>query len=150
MGSAHETDADRRDRLARASSLAMSMSEYADVPPEVVAEVRSTCLRLPETVERPAWAGTQWRIRNRTFAHVLAVDFADGPVTVLTFRATGPELDMLRRAGDPFFRPAWGADAVGMVLDADVDWTEVGELLIESYCALAPKKLVARIDRPTD
>ena len=81
---------------------------------------------------------------------MLAVDFADGPVTVITFRAAGPELDALRRAGHPFFRPAWGADAVGMVLEADVDWAEVTELLTESYCVVAPKKLVARIDRPTD
>jgi YjbR len=138
------------DRLARASALAMSMTEYADVPEDVVAAVRSRCLGLPETVERPAWAGIQWRIRDRTFAHVLAVDFADGPVTVITFRSTGPELAALRRAGHPFFRPAWGADAVGMVLEPDVDWSEVAELITESYCVVAPKKLVARIDRPTD
>ncbi len=150
MGGAHETDAGRREHLARASSLAMDMSEYADVPPDVVAQVRSTCARLPETVERPAWSGTQWRIRNRPFAHVLAVDFADGPVTVVTFRAAGPELDALRRSGHPFFRPAWGTDAVGMVLEPDVDWAEVGELLVESYCVLAPKKLVAQIERPDD
>lgn len=147
---AHDPDEARLDRLARASALAMSMTEYADVPEDIVAELRSRCLGLPETVERPAWAGTQWRIRNRTFAHVLAVDFADGPVTVIMFRSAGPELQALRRAGHPFFRPAWGADAVGMVLEAGVDWTEVTELITESYCVVAPKKLAARIDRPTD
>ena len=42
-----------------------------------------------------------------------------------------------------------GRDAVGMVLDADTDWDEVGELMIESYCVLAPKKLIALVDRPT-
>jgi YjbR len=145
MDGAHETE-----HLARASALALSMTEYADVPEAVLAAVRSRCLRLPEVVERPAWAGTQWRVRNRTFAHVLAVDFADGAVTVITFRSTGEELEMLRRSGHPFFRPAWGVGAVGMVLGPDVDWDEVGELLTESYCVLAPKKLVAQIDRPRD
>jgi predicted DNA-binding protein (MmcQ/YjbR family) len=138
------------DRLARASALALSMTEYADVPEDVVAEVRSRCLELPETVERPAWSGTQWRVRDRTFAHVLAVDFADGPATVITFRSAGAELHALRLAGHPFFRPAWGADAVGMVLEAGVDWAEVAELITESYCVVAPKKLAARLDRPTD
>ncbi len=147
---ANDQDEARLDRLARASALAMSMTEYADVPEKVVSELRSRCLRLPESVERPAWAGTQWRIRNRTFAHVLAVDFADGPVTVMTFRSAGPELETLRRTGHPFFRPAWGADAVGMVLEDGIDWAEVTELITESYCVVAPKKLVARIDRPTD
>jgi hypothetical protein len=141
-----EGDDDRAARLARASSLAMSATEYADVPEHVVARLRSLCGGLPETTENPAWAGTQWRIRKRTFAHVLAVDFADGPVNVLTFRAPGPELDALRHAGHPFFRPAWGVDAVGMVLDDGFDWNEVTELVVESYRTVAPRKLVARIE----
>jgi len=141
---------DRLGRLARASTLALDATEYADVPPDVVAELRSVCLGLPETAENQAWAGFQWRIRKRTFAHVLTVDFADGPVTVLTFRSSEPELDALRSAGHPFFRPAWGADVVGMVLDAGVDWDEVTELVTESYCTLAPKKLIELVNRSTD
>ena len=135
--------------MARASSLALGATEYADVPAEVLAEVRSICRGLPETVENPSWAGTQWRVRKRTFAHVLAVDFADGPVTVVTFRSSQPELDALRRSGHPFFQPAWGADAVGMVLEPGVDWSDVAELLTESYCTQAPRRLVDMIDRPT-
>jgi hypothetical protein len=144
----HEPDDDRLRRLARASSLALGATEYADVPAEVLAEVRSICLGLPETVENPSWAGTQWRVLKRTFAHVLAVDFADGPVTVVTFRSSPPELHALRRTGHPFFQPAWGADAVGMVLEPGVDWSDVAELLTESYCAQAPRRLVELIDRP--
>ena len=143
-----ERDEDQLDHLARASSLALAATEYADVQDDVVAKLRSLCLGLPETVEKQVWAGTQWRVRNRMFAHVLAVDFPDGPVTVMTFRSSGPELDALRGAGHPFFRPAWGSDLVGMVLDAGANWDEVTELVIESYCAVAPVKLVARIDRP--
>ncbi|HET6728875.1 MAG TPA: MmcQ/YjbR family DNA-binding protein [Jiangellaceae bacterium] len=145
-----QSDNGRSRRLARASSLALGATEYADVPVEVVTQLRSVCLGLPETVEKQAWAGAQWRIRNRMFAHVLTIEFADGPVTVMTFRSSGPELDALRGAGHPFFRPAWGANLVGMVLDTGVDWDEVTELLIESYCVLAPPRLVEQIDRPTD
>jgi hypothetical protein len=35
-----------------------------------------------------------------------------------------------------------------MVLDDHTDWEEVAELMTESYCVLAPKKLVALVDRP--
>jgi hypothetical protein len=135
----------------------------ADVPPDVVAAVRSVCRALPEAYEEPAWLGTRWRIRTRTFAHVLTVDAghppgyaravgSDGPVTVLMFRSSGPELDALRNSGHPFFAPRWRGDEVGMVLDTDagVDWDEIAELITESYCVLAPKKLVARVDRPHD
>jgi hypothetical protein len=138
---------DRLDRLARASSLAMRGIEYADVAPAVEERVRSLCLALPEVVENPAWAGTQWRIRNRMFAHVVAVDFPDGPVTALIVRSSGPDLESLRGAGDPFFRPAWGVGAVGIVLGPRTDWDEIGELVTDSYCTLAPKKLVARVGR---
>ena len=37
---------------------------------------------------------------------------------------------------------------MGMVLDGDTDWDEVRELVTESFCVLAPKMLIARIDRP--
>jgi hypothetical protein len=37
-----------------------------------------------------------------------------------------------------------------MVIEDDVDWDEVAELLTESYCILAPKKLAALVVRPED
>ncbi|MGQ0803449.1 MAG: MmcQ/YjbR family DNA-binding protein [Actinomycetota bacterium] len=137
------------------------MAEHADVPLEIVAKLRSVCLGLPEAYEEPAWVGTRWRIRTRTFAHVLTIDSGwppayaraagtNGPITVMMFRSSGPELNALRNAGHPFFGPRWRADEVGMVLDAVVDWDEVAELLTESYCALAPKRLVELVGRPTD
>ena len=72
------------------------------------------------------------------------------PTTVLTFRSSGAELGVLHAAGHPFFRPGWGTNTVGMVLDDDTDWDEVAELMIESYCVQAPKKLVALVERPAE
>jgi len=106
----------------------------------MLAELRAVCLRLPEVYEEPAWVGTRWRVRTRTFAHVLVVAAGwppayaraagtDGPVTVLMFRSAGTELDVLRGVGAPFFAPVWRADEVGMVLGPDVDWGEVAELI---------------------
>lgn len=48
----------------------------------------------------------------------------------------------------PSFLLGWGRNAVGMVLDDDTDWDEVTEIVTESYCVLAPEKLVALVDRP--
>lgn len=135
------------------------MPEYADVPPKVLAKARAICLALPDAYEEEAWTGVRWRVRKRTFAHVLTVggetDSAhtraarvDRPTTLVTFRSSGPELEMLRAAGHPFFDAGWGRDVVGMILEAATDWDEVAELLTESYCVLAPKKLVAQVDRP--
>ncbi|MEU9828047.1 MmcQ/YjbR family DNA-binding protein [Micromonospora chersina] len=135
------------------------MTDRGDVPPEILDRLRPACLGLPEAYEEPAWVGTRWRIRKRTFAHVLTVDpdhqaayaravASDEPICVLTFRSPGDEIAGLLAGGHPFFKADWGADVVVMVLDDGVDWAEVGELLTESYCVLAPKKLAALVDRP--
>ena len=135
------------------------MIEYSDVDADVISRLRTICLRLPDAYEEQAWTGLRWMVRRKTFAHVLAVEDGQpqaharavgdpGPVTILTFRSQGPELDALAHAGHPFFYAGWGRDVLGMVLDHDTDWQEVGELLTESYCVLAPAKLVAQVDRP--
>jgi hypothetical protein len=134
-------------------------SDFAEVADEILDEIRAVCVELPEAYEEQAWTGTRWRIRGRTFAHVLVVDSGwppayaraaatDGPATVLTFRSSDPEVATLRGAGHPFFAPVWRADEVGLVLEAGVDWAEVAELLTESYCVLAPKALLGLVDRP--
>ena len=127
----------------------MTKTEYADVPERVLAELRGVCLALPEVNEEQAWTGRRWQVRRRSFVHVYALDSPQGPVAAMTFRSAPPELDVLHAAGHPFFRPGWGRDTVGMVLARDVDWAEVAELVIESYCVLAPRKLVALVDRPS-
>lgn len=137
------------------------MRDHQDAPPEIVARLRLVCLALPEAYEERAWVGTRWRIRGKTFAHVLEIDDGwppvyareagtDGPATVLMFRSAGPELDALRRIGSPFFAPVWRADEVGMVLGDEPDGDEIAELVTESYCLLAPRRLSEGVDRPTD
>jgi len=119
------------------------------VPDEVEIRLRELCLELPDAYEERAWVGTRWRVRKRTFAHVLGVEIDNtGTMVVLSFRSAGEELEMLRHAGHPFFGLGWGRDAVGMVLDDDTDWIEVRELVTESFCVMAPQKLVALVDRP--
>jgi hypothetical protein len=132
-----------------------------EVPADVLVRLRAVCLALPEAYEEPAWVGTRWRIRKKTFAHVLRVApgeppvhareaSADGPSTVLIFRSQGEELAVLTDTGYPFYRPAWGRGVVGMILRRDVDWAEVAELLAESYRVQAPKKLALLVDHPPD
>ncbi|MFI7491835.1 MmcQ/YjbR family DNA-binding protein [Micromonospora echinaurantiaca] len=136
------------------------MSAPADVPPEFLDRLRPICRSLPDAYEEPAWVGIRWRVRKRTFAHALTVDpdhqaayaravATDEPTCVLTFRAPVDEVHALVAGGHPFYKPDWAADVLGMVLDDGVDWDEVGELLTESYCRLAPKKLAAQVSRPT-
>jgi hypothetical protein len=136
------------------------MSGPGDVDPEILDELRSICRGLPETVEEPAWIGIRWRVRRRTFAHVVTLDperhpgyapaaGADDSLCVLQFRSSPEDLPGLVGGGFPFVKAGWGTDVVNMVLNRRVDWEEVAELMTESYCVMAPKKLVALVDRPS-
>ena len=127
----------------------------------VVARLAKIALALPETYEEDAWTGVRWRIRSKTFAHVMVgqegyeSSFRDitgiaEPTTLLTFRAAGDELLALVHAGLPFYRPPWSPTIVGMVLDDATDWEEVGELVTESYRFCAPQKLVRALDAASD
>ena len=49
----------------------------------------------------------------------------------------------------PFYKPPWSPTIVGMVLDAQTDWSEVAELVTESYRFCAPQKLSRRLDART-
>jgi hypothetical protein len=131
--------------------MAEKQRRYTDgVPHDVETRLREFCLELPDAYEEHAWVGTRWMVRKRTFAHVLGVVVGDAdPLVVLSFRSAGEELEVLRHAGHPFFVLGWGRDAIGMVLDDTTDWDEVREVVTESFCVLAPKKLIALVNRPT-
>jgi hypothetical protein len=124
---------------------------------DVVRRLHAVAGVLPEAYQEDAWTGVRWRIRTKTFAHVMVAQ--EGyesalfdivgvrePTTVLTFRATGDELLALTHAGLPFYQPPWSPTIVGVILDDDTDWTEIAELVTESYRYCAPQKLVRLLD----
>jgi hypothetical protein len=126
---------------------------------DVVLRLRAVATALPEAYEEDAWTGVRWRIRMKTFAHVMVAQRGfesayreitgdDSTKTILTFRATGDELLALTHAGLPFYKPPWSPTIIGMVLDDDTDWAEVAELVAESYRFCAPQKLGRLLDRP--
>ncbi|WP_248581247.1 MmcQ/YjbR family DNA-binding protein [Nocardioides sp. InS609-2] len=127
-----------------------------DVPADVVARLRAICDPLPGAYEEAAWAGIRFRVRGRTFVHCVAIAEGRppafsrhagtrGPALALTFEAEGEELLALRSSGHPFWKPSWRPTVVGMFVNDDTDWAEVGELVTESYCVQAPKKLRAQV-----
>ncbi|MEV4492508.1 MmcQ/YjbR family DNA-binding protein [Micromonospora coxensis] len=132
------------------------MTDPGDVAPDILDRLRPICRDLPESYEEPAWVGVRWRIRRRTFAHVRTVGLdhqmaytraaaSDEPLCVLTLRAPADEVHALVAGGAPFYRPGWGDDVLGLVLDEATDWDEVTELLTESYRRMAPRRLAARV-----
>lgn len=137
------------------------MADRVEVAAAVVERVRAICTALPGVREEDAWVGTRWCVGAHNFAHVVHVESAwppayakacgsNGPVDVLTFRSSGDELEALRHVGPPFFWPGWFPNLIGVTLSAGTDWTEIGELLLESWRVLAPKRLLAQLPSPGD
>lgn len=120
------------------------MPDYLEVPADILGRVRAAASHLPEAYEEQAYEGFRWRIRGSTLLHVVTRNSEQGPLTHMTVHAAGEELDVLVAIGDPYF-PGWGAGLLALVLrsDGSTDWEEVKELITESYCLLAPKKLIA-------
>ena len=116
--------------------------ERTDVSPAIVEKVRVICMALPDVYEEAAWnAEPRWMIRRRNFAFMVGVDDKD----IVVFRSAPPELTALAHAGHTFFGGRDGQNVIGMVIDDDTDWQELSELLADSYCILAPKKLAALV-----
>ena len=120
--------------------------DWAPIPTDVEARLREICLALPETTEEQPYNGFRWMIRRRNFCQVFALDEGGAEAKVMiVFRSDPPEHEVLAQLGHPFFAGGWGNNVMGMILDDAVDWTEVAELLCDSYCIMAPKKLAALV-----
>lgn len=119
------------------------------VPEEWVRRLSSILCALPECAEEPAWVGTRWRVGGATIAHVFG---GQDQLFRITFRAEPDEVMAFEHLGEPYFRSGWGSNVVGMLLDDEagvgIDWTELAELLTESYCIQVPARLAALVQRP--
>jgi hypothetical protein len=110
----------------------------------------SICGLLPEAVVEDVEGQEHliFRVRGRTFAYYLEDHHGDGEVAIVC--KAEPELNTALIEQDPtrFFMPAYVGPRgwVGYRLNlADVDWDEVADLAMESYCLIAPKSLTARL-----
>jgi predicted DNA-binding protein (MmcQ/YjbR family) len=116
-----------------------------------VDRVRVLCLALPEAEERPFGCHTApaFRVRDKLFV----MTSEDG--TSMTLKAPkGVQVILVASDPDRFFVPKYVGPKgwIGIRLDrtAGADWDEVAELIAESYCLTAPKRLAAQVGAPPE
>ncbi len=125
-----------------------------EVPEDIVEQVRTLCLALPEVTVRVDGSLVRTRstaysfdIRRRSFCLLVGREGTTGkPVTLLVLRADPYEREALLSIGHPFYASRAGRDRIAVLLTNDTDWEEIRELVTESYRALAPKKLTVLLD----
>lgn len=103
--------------------------------------LRAICLALPEAGEERTWDSPNWRVRKKIFA------MADDSATSVSMKADPEERVALLEDEARFYLPHYVGSKgwVGMYLTGKVDWDEVRELVMTSYCLIAPKTLARQV-----
>lgn len=116
---------------------------------ELVERVRRLCLPLPEVTERLSHGEPTWFVRGRTTFVMFADHHHDDRVGFVCAAGPGGQEALLAADPERFYYPPYVGHRgwVGVRLDVEgVDWTEVDELVVDAYRAVAPKRLVALLD----
>jgi len=108
--------------------------------------LRRICLRFPEAEEAGGVGNPSFKVRGKIFAMRHSLHEVDR--WSAWFKAP-PGVQGMVVASDPsrFFVPPYVGSKgwIGAYLDVEQDWDELAELIEESYCMTAPKKLVAQL-----
>jgi hypothetical protein len=120
------------------------------VPPSPLTRLRKLCLTLPEAHEVEAWGEPTFRVRNKLFAMYAAPNnhHGAGRPAVWCKAAPGNQALMVRAEPERYFVPPYVGPSgwVGVWLDRNPGWSEVKDLMEDSYRLVAPRKLVAVLD----
>ena len=115
------------------------------MPSGPLARLRKICLALPQAHEVEAWGEPTFRVRNKLFAMYAAPNnhHGAGRPAVWCKAAPGNQALMVRAEPVRYFVPPYVGPSgwVGVWLDRNPDWSEVKELMRDSYRLVAPKRL---------
>lgn len=108
--------------------------------------LRTLCLGLPEAHEAMSHGEPTFRVRNKQFAMYASPTNHHGRGRPAVWCKAGPGNRQLMVAARPdrFFVPPYVGPLgwIGIWLDGDVDWKELGGLLVDGYRLVAPKRLL--------
>jgi predicted DNA-binding protein (MmcQ/YjbR family) len=116
--------------------------------PELLDRLRDLCLVYPEAVEDEGGVGSpSYKVRDKIFAMQHP---HDGRPSLWCKAEKGFQEVLVQSAPTRFFVPPYVGHHgwVGVWLDVEQDWDEVGDLVEASYRKTAPKRLSQQIKRP--
>jgi hypothetical protein len=121
--------------------------------PRPLSRLRKLCLALPEAIEVEAWGAPTFRVRGKLFAMFSEKgDHHSGGRHGVWIKSVHEQQQLMIR-NDPsrFFYPPYTGPGgwIGVYLDEEPDWEEVGHLLRDGWRMIAPKRVVKAFDQPT-
>jgi hypothetical protein len=117
---------------------------------DLAGRIREICLALPEVTERPSHGAPTFFVRGKaSFVTVWEQGHHENHFPHLWCAGPpGAQAELVASSPDRFFRPPYvgGRGWIGVRLDGAVDWAEIAELCEDAYRAIAPARLIARLD----
>jgi predicted DNA-binding protein (MmcQ/YjbR family) len=107
------------------------------------------CSRLPGTEQEALGDHAAFRVRGKVFAYFLNSHHGDGIVSVCCRSQLGENVDRASRNPEKYYLPAYIGPRgwFGLRLDrGPVNWSEVANIVENSYRLAAPKSLVRELD----
>jgi hypothetical protein len=114
----------------------------------VLKRLRSICLALPEATERPSHGAPAFFVK-KCFLMLLDNHHGDGRFAIWCAAPPGDQQVLVGADAEKFFVPPYVGHRgwLGVRLDRGVDWEELAGIVEDAYCAVAPQKLVAELER---
>jgi predicted DNA-binding protein (MmcQ/YjbR family) len=115
--------------------------------------VSKICLSLPEATCEISGDHAIFRIRKKPFAYYMNNHHGDGIVCVAAKVGPGDNKALVAAQPKRFCLPAYIASRgwVSLRLDTgEIDWDEVRELAVDSYRRIAPTRLAAMVEMPSE
>lgn len=118
------------------------------MPQDPLPKLRSLCLALPESSERLSHGEPTWFVRGKTTFVMYANHHHGARLAFWCAAPDGAQETLVSTEPERFFRPPYVGHRgwLGVYLDVPLDWDEIGDLVVEAYRTVAPKKLVAELD----
>ncbi|MFF0815887.1 MmcQ/YjbR family DNA-binding protein [Rhodococcus sp. NPDC003318] len=117
--------------------------------------LRALCLALPEATERISHGEPAWFVRKSPQFATYADHHHDDRVSFWAAAPAGAQQDWVARDTERFFVPPYVGTRgwIGVRLDvgpnggpSQRDWRDIEDIVEDAYRAVAPPRLVARLD----
>jgi hypothetical protein len=111
-------------------------------------KLRALCLALPETSERLSHGEPTWFVRDKKTFVTYANHHHDDRLAFWCAAPLGVQDVLVASDPERFFVPPYVGNRgwLGVRLDVPQDWGLIGELVIDAYRIVAPKRLLATLD----
>lgn len=111
--------------------------------PDKIDRLRQACLSLPEVIEKLSHGEPSWFVGGKQFA-TTADHHHDDRLSAWLAAPEGAQQVLVQADPRRFFRPPYvGVRGwLGIYLDVEVDWEEVGIMVEQAYRQVAPKRLM--------